>query len=55
MGLQEILVFAAVVLSLAYLSVRVYRSLKSRSCGGACKGCSSIDFSKIDITKMKQG
>ena len=53
MALQEILVLMAVGLAVAYLSVRVYKALDRKNCGGACKGC-SMDFSKIDVNKMKQ-
>lgn len=53
MGSQEILVLAAVLGAVIYLSVRSWKALNRKNCGGACKGC-SIDFSKIDINRMKQ-
>jgi hypothetical protein len=54
MGLQEIAALITLLLAVTYLSVRLYRALRRKDCAGACKGCGSIDLSKIDTSKFKQ-
>ncbi len=51
--MQLIVVILAFVVALYYVALRIHKSVKAKSCGSACKGCSSIDFSKIDTSKFE--
>ena len=54
MGVQEIIVGVLFVSSLLYIGQKFYKSIRSKDCGTACSGCSSVDLSKIDLSKFEK-
>lgn len=47
MEVQEIGALIITAAAAGWLGLRAYRALRRKDCGGGCKGCSTIDFSKI--------
>ena len=52
MNTQEIIVLLIFAVSVFFVGRRIYKSIVAKECGNKCGGCSSIDFSKIDTTKI---